>query len=191
MRIKYEESNEDVHRRMGDIQDSEAESMADLGAFLDAELEYHDRCRDILMNVRRTWPAGYYPHPNFPNQAANALNIALPLLKSSELGPAPIQRTPSPVAVVESARSPRLRQWSNALPSAPASLETPPNPMKNPAPTAYRHRITVTIVSPRNPPFLAPTHAPCRATTIRRVRSVWDGPIQTRGAHHRCRRSVL
>ncbi|KAL0637021.1 hypothetical protein Q9L58_004003 [Maublancomyces gigas] len=58
MRIKYEESNEDVHRRMGDIQDSEAESMADLGAFLDAELEYHDRCRDILMNVRRTWPAG-------------------------------------------------------------------------------------------------------------------------------------
>lgn len=63
MRIKYEESNEDVHRRMGDIQDSEAESMADLGAFLDAELEYHDRCRDILMNVRRTWPAGYHiPH---------------------------------------------------------------------------------------------------------------------------------
>lgn len=61
MRIKYEESNEDVHRRMGDIQDSEAESMADLGAFLDAELEYHDRCRDILTSVRRTWPAGYIP----------------------------------------------------------------------------------------------------------------------------------
>lgn len=61
-RIKYEESSEDVLRRMGDIQESEAESMADLGAFLDAELEYHDRCRDILMNVRRSWPAGYY-HP--------------------------------------------------------------------------------------------------------------------------------
>lgn len=59
-RIKYEESSEDVLRRMGDIQESEAESMADLGAFLDAELEYHDRCRDILMNVRRSWPAGYY-----------------------------------------------------------------------------------------------------------------------------------
>lgn len=61
-RIKYEESSEDVLRRMGDIQESEAESMSDLGAFLDAELEYHDRCRDILMNVRRSWPAGYY-HP--------------------------------------------------------------------------------------------------------------------------------
>lgn len=57
-RIKYEESSDDVYRRMGEIQDSEAESMADLGAFLDAELEYHDRCRDILANLRRQWPAG-------------------------------------------------------------------------------------------------------------------------------------
>jgi hypothetical protein len=57
-RIKYEESSEDVYRRMGDIQESELETMADLGAFLDAELEYHDRCRDILMNVRQNWPAG-------------------------------------------------------------------------------------------------------------------------------------
>ncbi|KAI5790190.1 hypothetical protein EDC01DRAFT_118044 [Geopyxis carbonaria] len=57
-RIKYEESSDDVYRRMGEIQDSEAESMSDLGSFLDAELEYHDRCRDILLNVRRQWPAG-------------------------------------------------------------------------------------------------------------------------------------
>ncbi|KAF8244773.1 BAR-domain-containing protein [Wilcoxina mikolae CBS 423.85] len=57
-RIKYEESSDDVYRRMGEIQDSEAESMADLGAFLDAELEYYDRCRDILANLRRQWPAG-------------------------------------------------------------------------------------------------------------------------------------
>ncbi|PWW78090.1 BAR-domain-containing protein [Tuber magnatum] len=57
-RIKYEESSEDVYRRMGDIQESEIETMADLTAFLDAELEYHDRCRDILMGVRQNWPAG-------------------------------------------------------------------------------------------------------------------------------------
>lgn len=57
-RIKYEESSDDVLRRMGEIQDSEAESMADLGAFLDAEFEYYDRCRDILYNLRRQWPAG-------------------------------------------------------------------------------------------------------------------------------------
>lgn len=57
-RIKYEESSDDVYRRMGEIQDSEAESMTDLGTFLDAELEYYDRCRDLLMNLRRQWPAG-------------------------------------------------------------------------------------------------------------------------------------
>lgn len=57
-RVKYEESSEEVYRRMADIQESEADSMADLGAFMDAELEYHDRCRDILMNLRQQWPAG-------------------------------------------------------------------------------------------------------------------------------------
>lgn len=61
-RIKYEESSDDVYRRMGEIQDSEAESMANLGAFLDAELEYHDRCRDILLNLRKKWPARYVTH---------------------------------------------------------------------------------------------------------------------------------
>lgn len=63
-RIKYEESSDDVYRRMGEIQDSEAESMSDLGAFLDAELEYHERCRDILANLRRQWPAGQPKHKN-------------------------------------------------------------------------------------------------------------------------------
>ncbi|RPB26796.1 BAR-domain-containing protein [Terfezia boudieri ATCC MYA-4762] len=57
-RIKYEESNEDVLRRMTDIQESEAESVAELTAFMEAELEYHDRCRDILSSLKRQWPAG-------------------------------------------------------------------------------------------------------------------------------------
>ena len=57
-RIKYEESSDDVYRRMSEIQESEAESMADLGTFLDAELEYYDRCRDVLQTLRRQWPAG-------------------------------------------------------------------------------------------------------------------------------------
>lgn len=55
-RIKYEESNEDVLRRMTDIQESEAQSLADLSAFLEAELEYHDRCREALFNLKRQWP---------------------------------------------------------------------------------------------------------------------------------------
>ena len=55
-RIKYEESNEDVLRRMTDIQESEAQSLVDLSAFLEAELEYHDRCREVLFNLKRQWP---------------------------------------------------------------------------------------------------------------------------------------
>ena len=30
----------------------------DLGAFLDAELRYYDRCRDILLQLKQSWPAG-------------------------------------------------------------------------------------------------------------------------------------
>ncbi len=55
-KAKYEESNEDVVRRMQDIQEAEVESVADLGAFLEAELEYHDRCREVLLRLKRDWP---------------------------------------------------------------------------------------------------------------------------------------
>ena len=57
-KAKYEESSEDVFRRMQDIKESEADSVADLSAFLEAELTYHDRCREILVQLKRDWPAG-------------------------------------------------------------------------------------------------------------------------------------
>ncbi|PQE28148.1 bar domain-containing protein [Rutstroemia sp. NJR-2017a BBW] len=56
-KAKYEESNEDVFRRMQDIKEAEADSVQDLGAFLDAELEYYDRCRDELLKLKKEWPA--------------------------------------------------------------------------------------------------------------------------------------
>ena len=58
-KAKYEESTEDVFRRMEDIKEAESDSVTDLGAFLDAELRYYDRCRDILVQVKQTWPARY------------------------------------------------------------------------------------------------------------------------------------
>lgn len=57
-KIKYEETSEDVLRRMEDIKEAEADSVADLGAFLDAELAYYDKCRDELLRLKREWPAG-------------------------------------------------------------------------------------------------------------------------------------
>jgi hypothetical protein len=56
-KAKYEESSEDVFRRMEDIKEAEADSIADLGAFLDSELEYYDRCRNELLRLKEEWPA--------------------------------------------------------------------------------------------------------------------------------------
>ncbi|EEH06106.1 BAR domain-containing protein [Histoplasma capsulatum G186AR] len=57
-KAKYEESTEDVYRRMEDIKEAEADSIADLGAFLDAELKYYDQCREVLLQLKNNWPAG-------------------------------------------------------------------------------------------------------------------------------------
>ena len=56
-KVKYEESNEDVYRRMEDIKEAEVESVQDLTAFLEAELAYFDKCREILLQLKRDWPA--------------------------------------------------------------------------------------------------------------------------------------
>ena len=57
-KAKYEESSEDVYRRMLDIKEAESDSIVDLGTFLDAELNYYDRAREVLMQLKRDWP-GY------------------------------------------------------------------------------------------------------------------------------------
>jgi len=56
-KVKYEESAEDVQRRMQDIIEAENENVGDLYAFLEAELDYHDRCREILLQVKQNWPS--------------------------------------------------------------------------------------------------------------------------------------
>lgn len=55
-KAKYEESSEDVFRRMQDIKEAEVDLVQDLTNFLEAELSYHDRCRELLLNVKREWP---------------------------------------------------------------------------------------------------------------------------------------
>ncbi len=54
---------------MQDIKDAEVDSVRDLTGFLDAELDYHERCAEELRRVRQNWtiPASsggdYYPRP--------------------------------------------------------------------------------------------------------------------------------
>ncbi|KAI9807321.1 MAG: hypothetical protein M1833_000064 [Piccolia ochrophora] len=70
-KAKYEESSEDVYRRMQDIREAESESVADLGNFLDAELDYYDKCRESLLQLKRDWPAGQ-SSPNGRDNRRNA-----------------------------------------------------------------------------------------------------------------------
>jgi predicted nuclease with TOPRIM domain len=58
-KAKYEESEDDVQRRMQEIRDADPESVSDLAAFLDAELAYHDKCREALLQLKSEWPARY------------------------------------------------------------------------------------------------------------------------------------
>ncbi|KAI0117957.1 BAR domain-containing protein [Nemania sp. FL0031] len=57
-KAKYEESSEDVYRRMMDIKEAEADSVRDLGNFLDSELDYYERCAEELRRVKRDWVGG-------------------------------------------------------------------------------------------------------------------------------------
>ena len=56
-KAKYEESSEDVQRRMEDIKEAELDSVAGLSSFLEEELAYHSRCREILLQLKNDWPA--------------------------------------------------------------------------------------------------------------------------------------
>ncbi|CCC09028.1 hypothetical protein SMACR_03143 [Sordaria macrospora] len=66
-KAKYEEASEDVGRRMQDIRDSEVDNVRDLTQFLDAELEYHERCADELRRVRQSWAGGAISSSNGMN----------------------------------------------------------------------------------------------------------------------------
>ncbi|KAL2268958.1 hypothetical protein VTJ83DRAFT_3804 [Remersonia thermophila] len=72
-KVKYEESTDDVLRRMQDIQDAEADNMQDLTRFLDAELEYHERCVEELRRARQNWPASASPRSYSPAESRPAL----------------------------------------------------------------------------------------------------------------------
>lgn len=56
-KAKFEEAHEDIVRRMQDIQESELDSLADLGDFLEAELNYYARCHEALLQLKKEWPA--------------------------------------------------------------------------------------------------------------------------------------
>lgn len=51
---KFDDSTEDVFRRMQDIKEAESDSVDALTSFLDAELDYHERAAERLRRVRQS-----------------------------------------------------------------------------------------------------------------------------------------
>lgn len=94
-KAKYEESNEDVFRRMQDIKETEVESVAELSGFLEAELEYHDRCREALLKLKRDWPAAQSlaaePESRHPGRGPRSQTFGVPY-DSAPLAAAPPPR---------------------------------------------------------------------------------------------------
>ncbi|KAI5468109.1 hypothetical protein BGZ63DRAFT_346128 [Mariannaea sp. PMI_226] len=63
-KAKFEESTEEVIRRMQDIKESETDNISALTQFLDAELDFHERCTEELRRVRQSW-AGAATSPTY------------------------------------------------------------------------------------------------------------------------------
>lgn len=55
-KVKYEEASDDVIRRMEDIKEAEVDNVMDMETFLNAQLEYHERCREALLQLKNEWP---------------------------------------------------------------------------------------------------------------------------------------
>lgn len=75
-KAKYEESADDVLRRMEEIRDTDPECVADLGAFLDAELAYHDKCREALLQLKDEWPARCVHYQPFQMMSNSLVQVA-------------------------------------------------------------------------------------------------------------------
>ena len=109
-KVKYEESSEDVFRRMQDIQEAEADSISDLTDFLDAELAYYARCHEVLQQLRNNWPAASANDLSRRNTRSHSNTAhSFQALEKEESPPPPPERP--------SIRS--TRNVSSSIPSSP------------------------------------------------------------------------
>lgn len=81
-KAKFEESCEDVMRRMQDIKEAEDDSVRDMTSFLDSQIEYHERCTEELRRVRSTWTGADYAVRPLSNRGRSNTAPVLPVLYS-------------------------------------------------------------------------------------------------------------
>lgn len=131
-KVKYEEASDDVLRRMQDIKEAEVDNVMDMGTFLDAQLEYHDRCREALLQLKNEWPGNSSQGPPPTRRATRARsNTAHSYQERYE----PVQE--ELVSAVES--RPPIRSSKTIMTEAPARELHPsnsfPRPVLNRTPT--------------------------------------------------------
>ncbi|KAG6034689.1 hypothetical protein E4U41_006453 [Claviceps citrina] len=129
-KTKFDDSSEDVMRRMQDIQDSEADSIAALSAFLEAQLNYHERAAEELRRACQSLSEG----GRSESPAGDELRVSRARSNTSrswqESRQAPSERRISPA----SERLP-LRRLASHSAAPPPSL---PAPSQSPRQTVLR-----------------------------------------------------
>jgi hypothetical protein len=129
-RAKFEESSEDVVRRMQDIKDSEEDSIRDLTGFMDAEIEYHEKCLEELKRARAAWPASGSAASGRTGRSFSVSATPASLFVSSSRKPSLTASEDSdsvdePITPVTSAKIP-MRSHSRPPPAPPVGKPAPP-----------------------------------------------------------------
>ncbi|RAL60775.1 hypothetical protein DID88_009880 [Monilinia fructigena] len=130
---------------MQDIKEAEADSVQDLGAFLEAELEYYDRCRDELLKLKREWPAARGTAAQQPRQSRRPegrprSNTAHSYIQIDSYG----ARSVSPATSHGSMGS---RSASISAANSRRAPPPPPSRAKKPAPPPPMKRADISSVS--------------------------------------------
>jgi hypothetical protein len=103
-KAKYEECSEEVYHRMQGIKDMEPESVNDLTAFLEAQLSYHERCREVLLQLKQDWPGPSVGHGGYDNrQHRSRSNTAHSYADRLN----PVEEPPPPKLTIQSSHSSR------------------------------------------------------------------------------------
>lgn len=130
-KAKYEESSEDVFRRMQDIKEVETETVNDLTNFLDAELEYHERCAEELRRARASWPAGQASVPTIRGGREQADYGGGMSRRASQSAQSSVSRSRSNTAQ-SAASSGRVDRWARQDVYEEEEPEPQPEPVRMP-----------------------------------------------------------
>ncbi|KAF7561337.1 hypothetical protein G7046_g2809 [Stylonectria norvegica] len=184
-KAKFEETSEDVLRRMQDIKEAEVENISAMTQFLDAELDYHERCADELRRVRKSWvgtvtttASPTYGQSYAPSYAPAPNSRPSIIGNRSRSNTARSWQEPRQRAVYEEPEpEPELRR----IPTRPSASRLAPPPPQPPRPSIARASTFDGRASPMGTTPLATPLANLRVPGAPLSRVATDGGYYSRG----------